>query len=76
LLNENQPHIFSAPAGLIKVKICASTGTLPCTGCPAIKEELFIPGTEPQTHCSPEWFKKKETDTENRNQILEGSTSN
>ena len=75
LLNENQPHIFSAPAGLIKVKICASTGTLPCTGCPMIKEELFIPGTEPQVHCSPEWFEKKEGE-ENRNQILEGSTSN
>ncbi len=61
LLDEDQPHVFPTPAGLIKLKICATTGTLPCTGCPNIKEELFVPGTEPQQACSPKWFEKQET---------------
>ncbi len=65
LLDEEQPHTFPTPDGFIKVKICASTGTLPCTGCPVISEELFIPGTEPQRQCLPEWFEKKEEVTEN-----------
>jgi 1A family penicillin-binding protein len=60
LLDENQPHTFPTPAGLIKVKICAATGTLPCSGCPVVREELFTPGTEPQKQCLPEWFEKKE----------------
>lgn len=59
LLDENKPHVFPAPEGLIKVKICATTGTLPCNKCPVIKEELFVPGTEPQQTCLPEWFEKK-----------------
>jgi 1A family penicillin-binding protein len=59
LLDEENPHVFSTPEGLIKIKICAATGTLPCSGCPVVTEELFVPGTEPQTQCSPEWFKKK-----------------
>jgi len=64
LLNEDQPHVFPIPYGLIKVKICSATGTLPCEKCPIIKEELFVPGTEPQKQCLPEWFEKKETDAE------------
>lgn len=63
LLSEEQPHVFPIPVGLIKIKICAATGTLPCAKCPVIKEELFVPGTEPQTTCSPEWFKKKKINT-------------
>ncbi len=64
LLNEDQPHVFPIPYGLIKVKICSATGTLPCEKCPIIKEELFVPGTEPQKQCLPEWFEKKEIDAE------------
>jgi 1A family penicillin-binding protein len=67
LLDENQPHIFPTPTGLIKVKICAITGTLPCAKCPLIKEELFVPGTEPKQQCSPSWFEKKETETDEEN---------
>ena len=66
LLDEDNPHTFPTPAGLIKVKICATTGTLPCAKCPVIKEELFVPGTEPQKACSPNWFNKKETNDEKK----------
>ena len=76
LLDEDQPHEFPTPAGLVKVQICAATGTLPCDGCPVVREELFVPGTEPQRQCLPEWFEQKETEDENRDQILEGVTSN
>ncbi|MBU0578460.1 PBP1A family penicillin-binding protein [Patescibacteria group bacterium] len=84
LLNEDIPHRFALPEGFTRVKICAITGTLPCAGCPKITEELFVPGTEPQTHCSPDWFKKKEEQSpsqnqnpsqnqKNRDQILDGT---
>ena len=83
LLDEKTPHVFPLPEGFIKVKICAITGTLPCTSCPNITEELFIPGSEPQTHCSPEWFEKKEEQLQkmeqlqkNRDQILNGASAN
>lgn len=51
-LNEEQPHNFAMPAGLIKVAICASTGTLPCSGCPRVIEEYFVPGSEPTIACN------------------------
>lgn len=56
-LNAEQAHVFAPLPDLNKVAICTSTGTLPCDGCPAIKEEFFIPGTEPKNHCS---FEPKE----------------
>ncbi len=59
LLDENNPHTFATPSGLIKVKICAYTGTLPCNGCPKVVEELFTPGTEPTTACNPAIFRPK-----------------
>lgn len=80
LLSEEEPHRFDTPTGLIKVKICASTGTLVCTGCPRVSEELFVPGTEPTRACNPEWFKPKDEAGaedlrgENRDRILEGAT--
>lgn len=76
LLDEEKPHQFAIPKGFNQVKICATTGTLPCSGCPRISEELFVPGTEPKTHCSPKWFEKKEEDQENRNRILDGNRTN
>jgi len=42
---------FPKPEGIVEVKICAPTGTLPCEGCPLIRSEIFIKGTEPKTHC-------------------------
>jgi 1A family penicillin-binding protein len=55
-LDDAHPHVFPTPEGLIKVKICARTGTLPCTGCPSVVEELYIPGTEPTQACNPAQF--------------------
>lgn len=75
LLSEDNPHQFPTPEGMIKVKICATTGTLVCSGCPVVKEELFAVGTEPKTTCSPSWFKKKETN-QNHDLILNGLSSN
>lgn len=76
LLSEKQPHIFPEPSGLIKVKICKTTGTLTCTGCPQTVEEYYIPGTEPTKACSPQQFLPKPSPDPNqkpsRNQILEG----
>jgi membrane carboxypeptidase/penicillin-binding protein len=58
LLDEDNPHLFATPAGLVKVAICTRTGTLPCTACPRsqVKEELFVPGTEPTNTCNPSMF--------------------
>lgn len=60
LLDPDQPHQFPQPKNLIKVRICAPTGTLPCSGCPMVREELFKPGTEPQKRCQPGWFDESE----------------
>ncbi|MBU3956962.1 PBP1A family penicillin-binding protein [Patescibacteria group bacterium] len=48
---------FSKPGDLLQVEICPLTGTLPCEGCGG-KQELFLPGTEPKTHCDPEKIKE------------------
>lgn len=74
LLSQAEPHLFPTPEGLVKVKICASTGTLPCEGCPQVSEELFLIGSEPTNYCAPAWFQENQTDLEeNRDQILQGS---
>jgi len=52
LLDANTPHFFAQPEGMIKLAICATTGTLPCSGCPRIVEEYFVAGTEPTTACN------------------------
>lgn len=75
LLDDKHPHRFPIPDGLTKVKICATTGTLPCRGCPVIKDELFTPGTEPTQACSPSWFVKKEKIDKNGDKILDGIIS-
>ena len=56
LLDDQNPHRFAIPDNMIKVKICAATGTLPCSACPKLSEEIFIKGTEPQTACAKESF--------------------
>jgi len=56
LLDDKNPHRFVVPENMIKVKICATTGTLPCAKCPRITEEIFVKGSEPQKACSDESF--------------------
>lgn len=56
LLDSDEPHRFAMPANLVKIKICASTGTLPCSACPKVTEEIFTAGTEPKTACSDQYF--------------------
>lgn len=56
LLDDKNPHKFAVPENMIKVKICVTTGTLPCGACPRITEEIFVKGTEPQKACSNESF--------------------
>ena len=75
-LDPENPHQFPKPTDLIKVKICTLTGQKTCSGCPS-RDEYFVPGTEPQTACSPEHIQnllqqqdKPKTD---RDQILTGT---
>jgi 1A family penicillin-binding protein len=78
LLDDENPHTFSKPGGLVTVKICERTGTLTCTGCPRVIEAEFVPGTEPTKACNPAIFRPKpspspgEEGGENRDQILDG----
>jgi len=54
---ENSPvETFTKPEEVIEVEICATTNTLPCSSCPAIKKELFLINTQPQKPCSSEMF--------------------
>jgi membrane carboxypeptidase/penicillin-binding protein len=73
LLQGQEAHRFEAPENLIKVKVCAWNGLLPCEGCPT-KEEYFLPGTEPKYHCSSEQIKKiiEEREKKKEDKILEG----
>lgn len=63
LLDNQNPHRFTMPTDMVKVKICATTGTLPCAACPKITEEIFVKGTEPQKACSDESFANVEEST-------------
>ena len=56
LLDNAKSHLFALPPGLVRVAICARTGTLPCSGCPSVREEVFVKGTEPQKACNPQYF--------------------
>lgn len=51
LVENTSSTAWEEPEGLIKVKICTKTSTLPCEGCPGIKEEYYLPGTEPKQAC-------------------------
>lgn len=63
VLDEKQPHAFALPTGLVKVAICTKTGTLPCTGCPQVKQEVFVAGTQPTRSCSPVVFQEAQPST-------------
>jgi len=77
-LKDQPVHTFKIPSNLIKVNICTLTGQLACNGCPS-KEEYFIPGTEPQQHCSSNQIKaiqeKKSEEDKNHDQILTGAST-
>lgn len=64
LLDDKNPHKFTVPENMIKVKICATTGTLPCSACPKITEELFVKGSEPKQACVNESFVKSDAKPE------------
>ncbi|PIY80014.1 MAG: penicillin-binding protein [Candidatus Pacebacteria bacterium CG_4_10_14_0_8_um_filter_42_14] len=68
-LTAETPHVFQIPWGITKVQVCKSTGTLACAGCPILKSETFMAGTEPTSTCVPNQFKPK-TDSD---KILDGA---
>lgn len=74
LLSEDQPHRFEYASNLEAVEICATTGTLPCRGCPRVVTEYFVPGTQPTQACNSSYFAPKPTPIPdpNRDRILEG----
>ncbi|MCL5433027.1 MAG: transglycosylase domain-containing protein [Patescibacteria group bacterium] len=51
LLKGKAGESFDTPTGMVKVKVCAVNGLLPCARCPKTSEEYFVPGTEPKAHC-------------------------
>jgi len=51
LLTDVPDKKFPRPQGIVEVKICVPTGSLPCEGCPLVRQEIFIKGTEPKNHC-------------------------
>lgn len=60
LLDDNEPHQFVLPEGLVEVSICKTTGTLPCQQCPYISKEIFIKGQEPKFACNENSFLPKD----------------
>ncbi|MBD3250460.1 MAG: PBP1A family penicillin-binding protein [Candidatus Pacebacteria bacterium] len=60
MLDQANPHAFVLPDDLVRVSICAQTGTLPCKGCPRVVEEVFHRGQEPTQSCNWQYFVKKD----------------
>ena len=52
LLDPKNPHVFPVPENVVLAKVCTTTNTLACSGCPNVKEEVFIKGQEPKQTCS------------------------
>ncbi len=66
LVTQDFPSRFIPPSDLVAIPICATNGLLPCSSCPNIKTEYFLPGTEPMTACidpKKEEVKKPEVKT-------------
>ncbi|MBW2734408.1 MAG: penicillin-binding protein 1C [Deltaproteobacteria bacterium] len=52
-LGEEQPHdAMPRPAGLVETSICALSGALATSRCPASNEELFVDGSAPGEPCT------------------------
>ncbi len=58
LLKDKPNEPFQKPEEVVSVQICSLTGTLSCEGCPSVKTEYFLKGTEPKTHCDSEKVKQ------------------
>lgn len=43
---------FPPAEGLARERVCAESGMRALSGCPVKRDELFIPGTEPQRECT------------------------
>jgi penicillin-binding protein 1B len=43
---------FPRYEGLVGARVCSESGMLAQSGCPLKRDELFIPGTEPQRECT------------------------
>ena len=50
-LDEKNPHRFAIPSGVVITNICATTGTLPCKGCPSVREEVYQLNKAPTKAC-------------------------
>ncbi len=61
MLDEENPHRFATPSGMVRVAICAATGTLPCAGCPKVTQELFVAGSQPTKACNQSFFQPTPT---------------
>ncbi len=68
LLSGRESVEWRVPNGLVRLEICKTLGTLPCTGCPTISE-WFLQENKPTKHCSPNSFIEKK-EGENGPQIL------
>jgi 1A family penicillin-binding protein len=53
LLADQPVEEFPVPEEVKAVSICQSTGTLTCIGCPTVRTEYFLEGTEPKIACDP-----------------------
>lgn len=76
LLDENRPHAFVMPDELVKVKICSTTGTLPCSACPKISEEIFVNGTQPTLACNDDFFNQELFKQGDENKQLRAAAEN
>ncbi len=56
---------FIPPVGIVRTPVCVATGLLPSPGCPEVREEVFIAGTEPKDTCRVHAFSIEE-DTSGR----------
>jgi 1A family penicillin-binding protein len=70
-LDDENPHRFSVPDGLVKVEICERTGTLTCSACPKTVDAYYFPGTEPTQSCNGWNFRPQPSpDPQSQGQIL------
>ncbi len=51
LLDSKADEAWPMPDNVVKRKICATTNTLPCQGCPLIKNEYFLKRNQPNNYC-------------------------
>ena len=58
LLKKTVVESFPKPEEIKEITICQTTGTLPCEGCPLVRPEYFLSGTEPKQRCLPEKIKE------------------